>query len=218
MLLSDKLEPTINVAIGVYENGKLIDQRLSHNVVTNTGRNWLTLLVGSDDYSTDPPSPHTTSKIGYMGFGCGGALQSNTLFATGQTELVTVTSLQDPVPLQIVGGQRFYLKQVDNQANNSIYFPGDFRTRFIVDVAEAELSFAGNITRVSNVPVGTSVPISEAGLYLTDANATFTHEAVPPISGEADPAQPNYLVAYNIFDPISVTPNVVLRVEWELRF
>lgn len=218
MILSDKLDPTINVAIGVYENGKLVDRRLGHNVVTNTGRNWLTLLVGSSDYQTDPPSPHVTSKIGYVGFGCGGALQTNSLFAATQTELITVTALEDPIPIHVVGAERFYLKQVDNQTNSSIYFPGDFRTRFIVDVAEDELSFAGNITRVSNVDVGTSVPISEAGLYLTDANTTFTHEAVPPSSNEADPSQPNYLVAYNIFDPISITPNVVLRVEWELRF
>ena len=218
MILSDKLDPTINVAIGIYEDGKLVDRRLSHNVVTNVGRTWLTMLVGSDDYSTDPPSPHVTSKIGYIGFGCGGALQTNTLFATGQTELVTVTALQDPIPIQLIGSERLYLKQVDNQTNNSIYFPGDFRTRFIVDIAETELSFADNVTRVSNVEVGTAVPISEAGLYLTAADATFTHEAVPAIAGEADPAQPNHLVAYNIFDPITVTPNVILRVEWELRF
>lgn len=218
MLLADKLDPTINVAIGIYEDGKLVDRRLSHNVVTNVGRNWLAMLVGSDDYNTDPPSPHVTSKIGYIGFGCGGALQTSTLFATGQAELITVTALQDPVPLQIVGSERLYLKQVDNQSNNSIYFPGDFRTRFIADISETELSFAGNVTRVSNVDVGTSVPISEAGLYLTDAKATFTHDAATSISGEADPAQPNNLVAYNIFDPIAVTPNVILRVEWELRF
>jgi len=218
MRLLDKLDPTINIVIGVYKDKKLVDQRFGHNVVTNVGRQWLSRLVGSDDYSTDPPSPHVTSKIGYMGFGCGGALQTNTLFATGQTELVTVTALQDPVPLQISGAERFYLKQVDNQSNNSIYFPGDFRTRFIVDISETELSFTGSITRVSNVEVGTSVPISEAGLYLTDANPTFTHEAAPAIPGEADPAQPNHLVAYNIFDPIVVTPNVILRVEWELRF
>jgi hypothetical protein len=176
------------------------------------------MLVGSDDYETDPPSPHVRSKIGYIGFGCGGALQTDSLFSTGQSELVTVTSLQDPVPIQIVESERLYLKKVDNQTNSSIYFPGDFRTRFIVDISETELSFAGNKTRVSNVDVGTSVPISEAGLYLTDAKATFTHEAIPAISGEADPAQPNNLVAYNVFDPIAVTPNVILRVEWELRF
>lgn len=218
MFFNDELEPTANVAISVFKDGKLIDQRVSHNVFTNTGRTWLSRLVGSYDYSQSPPPQHNLEKIKYIGFGCGGALQSNNDFATGQTELVTVTSLQDPVPVSIDGDQRLYLKQVDNQTNSSIYFPGDFRTRFIVDIAESELSFTGNITRVSNMAVGTSVPISEAGLYLSSANPRFTHNASPANPLEADPAGPNKLVAYNIFDPIHVTPNVILRVEWELRF
>jgi hypothetical protein len=218
MLLSDKLEPTINVAIAAYENGKLVEQRFGHNVFTNTGRNWLSRVVGSDDYSFDPPSPHNTDKIMYIGFGCGGALQNDNNFASGQTELVTVTSIQDPVPISIDFGQALYLKRVDDQKNNSVYFPGDFRTRFIIDIAEDELSFPGNATRVSNVNVDTSVPISEAGLYLSSAHPRFTHNANPPLPEEADPAAPNYLVAYNIFDPIHITPNVILRVEWELRF
>lgn len=218
MFFNDELEPTANVAISVYKDGKLVDQRVSHNVFTNTGRTWLSRLVGSYDYAQSPPPPHNLEKIKYIGFGCGGALQSNTDFATGQTELVTVTSLQDPVPVSIDGDQRLYLKQVDNQTNSSIYFPGDFRTRFIVDIAESELSFTGNVTRISNMAVGTSVPISEAGLYLSSANPRFTHNASPANPLEADPAGPNKLVAYNIFDPIHVTPNVILRVEWELRF
>lgn len=218
MLLSDKLDPTINVAIAVIRDGKLIEERFGHNVFTNTGRQWLAKIIGSDNYSQDPPSPHNTDKIKYIGFGCGGALQSNTDFATGQTELVTVTSIQDPIPVSVDFDQRLYLKQVDNQTNDSVYFPGDFRTRFICDIAEDELSFAGNITRVSNVQVGTSVPITEAGLFLSSANPRFTHEANPPLPDEADPASANYLVAYNIFDPIHITPNVILRVEWEIRF
>lgn len=218
MFFNDELEPTANVAISVYKDGKLVDQRVSHNVFTNTGRTWLSRLVGSSDYTQSPPSPHSTDKIMYIGFGCGGALQSNTDYATGQTELVTVTSLQDPVPIAIDGDQRLYLKQVDNQANSSVYFPGDFRTRFVVDIAESELSFTDNITRVSNMRVGTSVPITEAGLYLSSANPRFTHNSNPASPLEADPAGPNKLVAYNIFDPIHVTPNVILRVEWELRF
>ena len=218
MYFTSELEPSVNVAISVYENGKLIDQRTTHNVFTNTGRTWLSRLVGSPDYSQNPPATHEVDKIAYIGFGCGGALQTDNKFATGQTELVTVKALQDPVPVSIDGGQRLYLKRVDNQANSSIYFPGDFRTRFIVDIAESELSFAGNATRVSNVEVGTSVPITEAGLYLSSANPRFTHEANPANPLEADPAEPNKLVAYNIFDPIHVTTNVILRVEWELRF
>ena len=194
----------------------LIDKRLSHNVVTNTGRAWLTQLVGSGDYSQTPPLPHTTDKIGYIGFGCGGALQTNEQFAIGQSELVTVTSLQDPVPIQdLQAGGKLYLKQVSSQAQSSIFFPGDFRTRFIADLAEGELSYQGSVTRVSGQAVNTSVPITEAGLYLTSANPVFDAGAN---STGADPAGPNSMIAYNVFDPIFVTPNVVLRVEWELRF
>tara|TARA_B100000886_G_C20362680_1_gene465923 strand:+ start:395 stop:1051 length:657 start_codon:yes stop_codon:yes gene_type:complete len=218
MYFTDALEPSINVAISAYKDGRLIDQRLSHNVFTNTGRTWLSRLVGSSDYAQEPPTPHTHDKIAYIGFGCGGALQTNADFAKGQTELVTVTALQDPVPISIDGDQRLYLKQVDNQTSSSTYFPGDFRTRFIVNIAESEISFTGNKTRVSNRLVGTSVPITEAGLYLSSANPRFTHELDPASAIESDPAGPNKLVAYNIFDPIHVTPNVILRVEWELRF
>ena len=216
MLLNDKFNPKINVAIGVYKDGKLIDKRLSHNVVTNTGRAWLSQLVGSGDYSQDPPLPHNTDKIGYIGFGCGGALQTDQNFAIGQSEMVTVTHIQDPVPIaDLAGGEKLYLKRVSDQAQSSVFFPGDFRTRFIVDLAEGELSYPGNATRISGHVVGTSVPITEAGLYLTSAGPSFNDGANTP---GADPAGPNGMVAYNVFDPIFVTPNVVLRVEWELRF
>ena len=216
MKLNDSFDPKFNVKINIYEGGRLMDQRLSHNVVTNTGRSWLSRIVGASNYATNPPLPHRTEKIKYIGLGCGGALQTDTRFPKTQTELVTVTALEDPVPYSFnpVGTVSTYLKQVDNQvASSSVYFPGTFRTRFVVDVAEAEISFTGNETAVSGEVVGTSVPVSEAGLYLSSATPTWDGGAV----GE-DPSGPNELVCYNIFEPIVVTPNVVLRLEWEIRF
>jgi hypothetical protein len=82
-------------------------------------------------------------------------------------------------------------------------------------VLESEISFINNRTRVSNVEVGTLVPISEIGLYLSSALPIFTHPA--PQTGEADPAAANAMVAYNIFEPIPITPQSGVRVEWELR-
>jgi len=160
----------------------------------------------------DPPLPHVTTRIKYIGLGCGGALQTDANLPHAQTELVTVVALEDPVPYSENGAVKTYLKQVDNQlVNSSVYFPGTFRTRFIVDVAETELSFDGNVTAKTGHVVGTSVPVSEAGLYLSSAEPTYGN-------GGADPTGPNDLVCYNIFEPIIVTPNVVLRLEWELRF
>tara|TARA_B100001250_G_scaffold393787_1_gene396911 strand:- start:1556 stop:2218 length:663 start_codon:yes stop_codon:yes gene_type:complete len=218
--LSDKFDPDVNVTVSLIhrETGNLVDQRRSHNVVTNTGRAWLARLVGSDDYSQEPPHPHVTTKIKYMGFGCGGALQTDNSFSNSQSELVTVTSIEDPVTMAISGSVDTYLKKVDNQTTSSIYFPGDYRTRFVCDILESELSFATSKTRTSSKVVGTAVPVSEAGLYLSSAKPTFDASANPANPNEADPAQPNSLVAYNIFAPIVVTPNVMLRVEWELRF
>ena len=126
--------------------------------------------------------------------------------------------MQDPIPFSLDNDVGVYLKQVDNQSFSSVYFPGNFRTRFVVDISESELSFAGNTTLVSQQNVGTAVPVTEAGLYLSSATPTYKAAVgnVPAIG--VDPSQANHLVAYNIFDPVTVTPNVVVRIEWELRF
>ncbi len=218
MFLLDEYSPEVNVAVTTFNaDGEMLDQRISHNVVTNTGRTWLSMLVGSDDYSQDPPPPHITSKIKYMGFGCGGVLQTGPNFSRTQSELVTVTALEDPVAITKDGDVETYLKQVRNQIMGDVFFPGNFRTRFICDFVESEIAFPGNTTRTSQVSVGTAVPISEAGLYLSTANPKFT-PGIDPQANETDPTLPNDLVAYNIFEPITITPNVTLRVEWELRF
>ena len=217
-MLTDEFNIHVNYAIGTFDRvtGEMLDVRRGHNVMTNTGRNWVVRRLGSSDYAQAIPTPHTTDVIAYMGFGCGGALQTNAAFAGTQAELVTVVGLEDAVPFSRAGNVRTYLKQVDNQAINSVYFPGNYRTVFVLNVLETEISFAGNATRTSGVAVGTSVPISEAGLYLNTALPTYNHAGVVP-AGQADPAAANQLVCYNTFDPISVTPNVVVRAEWELR-
>ena len=71
---------------------------------------------------------------------------------------------------------------------------------------ESDLSFALNET-YNQKDVQSEVPISEAGLYLSSAVPTT-----------ANPTQENGLIAYDVFAPITVTPNNRLRIEWELRF
>lgn len=214
--LSEKFNVEFNFAIGMYDkdSGELLDHRRVHNVTTNTGRTWMSRLFGSSDYSQSPPAPHVTTKIKYMGVGVGGALQTDNQFANTQSELVTVTALEDPVAFsEDGGGTKTYLKQVDNQAHTSVFFPGNYRTVFIMEILESEVSYAAATTRISNVAVGTSVPMAEAGLYLSDAVATYK------VAGPAgtDPATANSMVAYATFNPFPVTPNGVFRLEWEVR-
>lgn len=202
-----------NVAIGMYDKdtGNLLEVRRSHNVATNTGKTWIAKLFGSSDYTQVPPTPHTTDKVAYIGLGVGGSLQSDNQYANNQSELVTVVALEDPTPYSQVAGVKTYLKKIDNQVLNSVFFPGSYRTVFIVDVLEKEISYTLAESLVSTVVMGTSVPISEAGLYLNTATTTWDGAA------GVNPSLANQMVAYNTFDPLTVTPNVVLRVEWEFR-
>jgi hypothetical protein len=214
---SERFDPNINVKLLVYElmyghMPRLVDQRLSHNVMTNTGRNWVVQRLGGSDYSVDPPVSHTSAVAKYIGLGCGGALQTKAGFAATQVELASVLALEDPVPVSKAGDVRTYLKQCNAQVSNTVYFPGTGRTVFVGTFLETEVSFAANATALGQV-VGTEVPVSEAGLYLSTAVPTYDPVAIAGMN----PQSPNQLIAYNCFSPVISTPNTLIRVEWELR-
>lgn len=221
-MLIESLPIQYNVRISAIRDGKIVDQRESHNVLTNTGRAWLAELVGANAYPNGAPTPHTTNRIKYMGLGCGGNLQTNSVpinanFARNQTAVVTVTDLEDAVPFKAgQNNKNYYLKQVVPQTKGPTFFPTAFRTKFIVEVAEAEISYAGSTTARSNTQVNTEVPISEAGLYLSAVDSDNDRQG-----GLATPAiarSMGSMVCYDIFSPIIITPNVMVRIEWELRF
>jgi hypothetical protein len=213
-----EFNPRFNVKILVYERGpegfNLVGTRETHNVLTDFGRTWLLSRLGSSNYAAATPPSHTDAVIQYMGFGCGGALQTDTRFLRSQLELVSVTGLQEPVPFSLAAPISTFLKTVENQSMAGLPnadFPAYNRTVFTLDVLETEISYAASQTYPSLVNVGTSVPVSEAGLYLSTATDTFD------MGAGGDPTAANELVCYNIFDPIPVNPNTMLRVQWELR-
>jgi len=211
-MLIENLPIEYNVRISVIRDGDVIDRRESHNVLTNTGRAWLARLVGASAYPNGDPTPHTAAKIKFIGLGCGGSLQTQAGFIKQQSATVTVSNLEDPVPFKPDQlGKNFYLKQVIPQATNTTFFPSDFRTKFMVEVAETEISYEGSTTAGSLVSVGTNVPISEAGLYLS--TATDGGRVLP-----ANAKSIGEMVCYDVFSPVFITPNVMVRIEWELRF
>lgn len=205
--MQQELNPRVNVRVSRYErqsDGSLVfaEQRETHNVMTTAGRAWLATRLGASAYG-DPPTPVETAVIRYVGFGVGGYLQTNagsTLYRHSQYELASVVALEDAVPIS----PGVYLKQVDPQDKSStVNFPGVGRALFVCNVAETEISFVGATSYASLQPVGQAVAISEAGLYLSDANVG---------------AATNVPICYDTFDPITVTPNAVIRIEWEIRF
>lgn len=213
--IHDGFNPQVNVLILAYERGKgglrLIAKRETHNIMTTTGRAWLVQRLGASSYA--PLTANTTEVVQYIGLGCGGALQTTATFANTQTELASVIALEDPVAYTgVAPALKTYLQTVKAQSNNTTYFPGVGRTVFIYDVPESYISFTGSTTFLGHV-VNTEVPVSEAGLYLSGAEATYN--SVGPVG--VSPVTANRLACYNIFDPIIVTPSVMLRVLWEIR-
>lgn len=213
--VEDRLPVTCNVRIRAIDvtTNLVVEERVGHNVLTNIGRTWLRNLVGATSYAaTDPVSGWvegvgsaiTSERVRYQMFGVGGAL-SAAPFAHVQEELVAVTELEDWVRYDAAN----YMVEVLPQTAGNDAFPDDFTIRFTGDIPESAVSFAGNTSGASLQAVGTSVPVTEAGLYLSGAVKTSDPTAA---------ANNTRLVAYNIFDPIRVTPNIVLRVEWEFRF
>ena len=204
----EDVDPEVNVYLTFRREGRIVARRESHNVFLNAGRAWITQRCGSSDFALG--TPHTLEVIRYVGFGCGGALQSDPQFANSQAEIVTVEALEDPISFSEALGVKTYLKSCDDQLpGDTTYFPGNGRIVFVCGVAETEISYAAATTAASNVNVGTSVPVSEIGLYLSSA--------LPTDAGAA-PTGPNNMVAYNIFDPVFVTPDVSIQARWELRF
>jgi hypothetical protein len=215
-------DPKINVSILIYEKDadgtKLVGRRDTHNVMTNRGKEWLMQRLGGSNYGVSPPTPHRTDVIKYVGFGVGGALQSNAAFLHSQLEIPTVVAIQDPIAYSVVAGtNKRYLKTVNAQVLGDVDdFPAFNRTVFTLDVLETEISFPGSRSLASNVLVDTLVPVSEAGLYLSSAVPTYDPGA-PLGAGNVDPRSDNFMVCYNIFEPIPVTPNTLLRILWEIR-
>ena len=219
MNMSDRVDLRVNVRIGIFRHNKLVDVRETHNVMTAEGRAWaLRALAASAFPDNAAPTPLVTSKLKYIGFGCGGALQTDTRFLRTQQELASVVALEDPVPLAIDSGTlvHTYLKPIQPIAENAIFFPTSTQMLCICNTLESEIAFVGDSddktakTFASSVLVGSEVPVSEAGLYLSTAAATHDN-------GLGNPVAANGLVCYNIFDPIIVTPNTSLRMEWCLR-
>ena len=213
-MLKDQIAVESNVRLRAYENGVMVDERESHNVLTNIGRNWLRDLVGFVDFAGlalggfASPASRTDARATYIAFGVGGVLSSDpTIYNATQEELVTVTALEDYV--KISDAPNVYMKAVENQTTGSDSIVGSYAIRFITTILESEISFATNVSKSGGLAVGTNVPVSEAGLYLSGADPSIDLDTAPNTTR---------CVAYNQFDPIAVTPNIVLRTEWELRF
>ena len=210
----DRIAVEANVRIELIDriSQEVVDTRESHNIITNVGRNWLRDLVSPKAWPTPIPAGgaiegssyvYTSERVGYIGFGVGGALSVAPYYHT-QEELVGVTAIEDYVMVNATD----YLKQIYPCTAALGSFPDSYTAAFMVDVLDSEISFATNTSK-SMIGVGTTVPISEIGLYLSGASVTDTPDHVDNLAR---------CIAYNIFSPLNITPDVTIRVVWEFRW
>ena len=221
MKFIEDLEVRLNLEIDLIERGKRKKHHRSHNIVVNTGRQFLAEVITP---ATLGPGTFTRTQntcVRYIGFGLGGTRQNSpsasvapygSLYPAGyeyapgaphilQTDTdVTVARLERPAAvLDYTGPSPLWMREIST--------PGTFdaleRTKFIAVFSETDINFGGF----------TSVPLSEIGLYKSSADP-----ALPNGGLGAYPGPTGHLIAYDTFDTIAKTGVFSIEVRWEWRF
>lgn len=196
-------EVNVHITLRDKPHGRIVEERKTHNIFLNYGREWLSELVALDASG----ATFRTDRIRYMAFGIGGTRQllsvstiqslyggwSGYTTPTQTDTDPTVTGLEYPVE---VTGSDYY-----DDVKQPATFPEAGIVRFTSIAGYYEISYIAGPT---------SVPLSEIGLFTEGV----TDQSVSP---EAAPPE-RYMVAYNTFDTLSKTQDYVLQVDWELRF
>ena len=203
-----------NVRIDVVDRtGRIVDQRVGHNVFTNLGRNWLTRLIVAAEFPasqaadlnlTDDGGGTTDSyavggktyRVRYVGVGIGGTLQSITPPGPGgQVEEASVPGIERQVLITATD----YLRQIqpaDDTADPEL-FPTQYSVQCKAIFGYDDISFPAQPT------YGTNVPVTEIALFTSRAGAT--------VAGGTGS------ICYHQFSPISKTPDFALVINWDLR-
>jgi hypothetical protein len=186
------------VSLVCRERGKIVPgtHRSSHNIWTNTGREYLAMLMAIKDNVLGNLSYYRSDRMAYIGVGTG-----------SQLETPSVVGLVEPV--EYVAGQ--YLASID--LPDFPLYPTRTTVRFHRTFLENQITLSG----------GSRVNISEMGLF-TNGDPTSNPPFQSPVDlvagrsttiGDAALQSP---MAYKTFEPIGKTDAMQLEVSWEIRF
>jgi hypothetical protein len=173
------------------ERGKIVrgSHREGHNIWTNTGREFLAMLMSIE---TAPYAAFRNDRVQYIGVGKG-----------SQPEDAGVLSLVDPIAYS----SNLFLAELD--------IPPTFPLSPTKTTVRYHRLFEE--TEITTSP-GTDVNISEIGLFTNgDPNAVpifnpGTRNRLITAAGQQAP------VAYKTFDPVTKKDSLQLEVSWEIRF
>lgn len=177
------------------ERGKIVpgSRREGENIWTNTGREYLPMLMS---YEAGGTTPYRQDRMAYLGVGTG-----------LQTEDTSVTSLVQPVPY-VFG---VFLAPLDHNATDFPLSPTRTTVRYVRVFAEDQLTFGAT----------TSINISELGLF-TDGNPANGWGVGPPPTGRLTGISSALQQAPNAYkalpEAVEKTNALEFQVEWEIRF
>jgi hypothetical protein len=127
----------------------------------------------------------------------------------GYVELPSVAGIESPsiVKTSTLSTTEEWLKQMLPQVYPT-NFPEEGTIVFHTLFAETEVSFV----HASNPTFGTSVPVSEVGLFTSAADPFLSPDVATHVGDVPG------MIAYGQMSPIVKTPNVELEVIWEITF
>ncbi len=175
------------------ERGKIVPGsfREGHNVWTNTGREFLAMLMTYQ--LSGPPNGYRNDRVAYIGVGKG--LQS---------EDASVAGLKDPLPY----APDTFLAHLDHSGSTFPLSPTRTTVRYVRVFGENEITLPGS----------DSVLISELGLF-TDGDQNSFDPVSPGRARGLSVAAYQSPVAYkNLPEPIEKTSGLEFQIEWEVRF
>jgi hypothetical protein len=178
------------VSLVMRQNGKIVpgSRRDGHNIWTNSGREFLALLMS---IQTPPTTPFRNDRVAYIGVGTG-----------SQPEDAGVLNLVQPVAF--VPGQ--FMAPLDVPPSFPLS-PSRTTVRYHRTFVETDITFGGS-----------AVAITELGLFTNgspQANPPYNPGSRDVTIGNAAAQAP---VAYKTFEPVQKTSSLQLEVSWEIRF
>jgi hypothetical protein len=174
------------------ERGKIVpgSRRSGHNVWTDTGREFLALLMS---YKSTTSTTYRNDRIAYIGVGTG-----------AQTEDSDVVGLISPIAYN---GSGDFLAPIDHSLTTFPTLPiRRTSVRYTRAYAEDELSTISTPT----------VLINEFGLFTDGHQNTFAVDGRDKSLANATAQSP---VAYKaMLEPVQKTSGIELEIDWEIRF
>lgn len=193
--------------------GWLRHHQRTHNIVTNTGRQFLAESITASLFGPGTFVRHRDEVIRYIGFGIGGNRQTNPAAGSSpladaypagyggtntQTDVdVTVAGLERPVLVSL--GPDLWMKEVVAPGT----FPTPLQTTFIATFGQTEI----------NVGPHAAMPLSEIALYTSGADPALPNGSAGPYPGAG-----GYAVAYDNFNDLQKTGLFDIQVRWTWRF